>query len=666
MALSKPLLSRLLPLPLRLRPHLRLLCLATPTPTDVDQTPADVAAERRRRKRRLRVEPPLSRGPAPQRAPGAPRSSASNPNAPKLPEPASVLAGKRLDLHRRILALVRENDLDEAALLTRHSIYSNCRPTVFTCNAVLAALLRQARYADLLSLHRFVTQASVAPTVATYNLLLQAYCDCRRPDAAFEHFRLLLKDDSPVLPSPTTYRILARSLAETGKLDQAIELKDGMLERGLVAPDPQVYAFVMGGFVNAGDGDKVVSLYEELKEKLGGGPILDGVVYGNLMKGYFLKGMEKEAMDCYAEVLGEGSKVRFGAMSYNMVLDALGRNGRLDDAFQLFDRMCREHDPPRRITVNLGSFNVMVDAYCRAERFQDAIEVFGKMAEKRCAPDALSYNNLIDWLGKNDLVGEAEGLYKEMGERGVNPDEYTYVLLIESCFKVDRVDDAVGYFNKMFDAGLRPNANAFNKVIGGLVNVDRLDEAQGFFDMMPEKEVKPNIASYELLLKSYIDASRLDDAIKIAKAILLDESVVFSDEMKALLEGALEKEGRDGDMTKLYEDVEREKAEAAARAAEEKARAEALAKEEEERKKAEEKAKEEAAARASRAAIEAVLGRKREAEKDESANGANFEEAQIVESNSGSIGAVGEQHEGDEQKKQESSEGSSEAIASSS
>ncbi|KAL5203712.1 hypothetical protein ABZP36_008583 [Zizania latifolia] len=654
MALSKPLLSRLLPLPLRLplRPHLRLLCLATDTPTDADQatTPTDAAAERRRRKRRLRVEPPSSRGPTPQRAPGAARQ-ASNPNAPKLPEPASVLSGKRLDLHRRILALIRENDLDEAALLTRHSIYSNCRPTVFTCNAVLAALLRQARYADLLSLHRFVTQASVAPTVSTYNLLLQAYCDCRRPETALEHFRLLLKDDSPVLPSPTTYRILARSLAENGKLDQTVELKDGMLERGLIAPDPQVYAFVMGGFVNAGDGDMVVSLYEELVEKLGGGQILDGMVYGNLMKGYFLKGMEKEAMDCYTEVLAEGSKVRFEAVSYNMVLDALGRNGRLDDALQLFDRMCQEHDPPRRISMNLGSFNVMVDAYCRAERFQDAIEVFGKMGEKRCAPDALSYNNLIDWLGKNELVREAEELYKEMGECGVNPDEYTYVLLIESCFKVDRVDDSVAYFNKMFDAGLKPNANAFNKVIGGLVKVDRLDEAQGFFNQMPEKEVKPNIASYELLLRAYVDVARLDDAIKMAKGILLDETMVFNDELKALLEGALQKERRDGDMTKLYDDVESEKAEAAARAAEEKARAEALAKEEEERKKAEAKEKEEAAARASRAAIEAVLGRKKEAEKDESAG--NVEEAQVVESHS-DTDDITEQNEGDDQKKQES------------
>jgi membrane protein involved in colicin uptake len=98
----------------------------------------------------------------------------------------------------------------------------------------------------------------------------------------------------------------------------------------------------------------------------------------------------------------------------------------------------------------------------------------------------------------------------------------------------------------------------------------------------------------------------------------------------------------------LYEDVEREKAEAAARAAEEKARAEALAKEEEERKKAEAKAKEEAAARASRAAIEAVLGRKKEGENDDST--VNVEEAQVVESHS-DTNDITEENEGDDQKK---------------
>ncbi|THU51090.1 hypothetical protein C4D60_Mb06t27370 [Musa balbisiana] len=487
--------------------HLRLFSFATPE---------EAAAERRRRKRRLRIEPPLSslrqqqKPPSSSAPPRSPRT-APNPNAPKLPEPISALAGSRLNLHNRILTLIRENDLDEAALLVRHSIYSNCRPTIFTANAVLHALLRQSRYADLLSLHRFITQANVSPTVITVNLLLQAYCDCRKTDIALEHFRLLLKDDAPFPPSPTTYRILAKGLVDNGKLDQALELKDDMLAKALVPPDPIVYNYLMQGFVKKGDPDKVVSLYEELLEKLGGGKILDGIVYGNLMKGYFGKGMEKGAMEIYRDVLGEGSKVRFGAVSYNLVLDALGRNGKLEEAIDLFDRMLKEHDPPRRITVNLGTFNVMVDAYCLAGRFPDAITVFGKMGEQKCIPDTLSYNSLIEHLGSNKLVPEAEELYKEM-----------------------------------------------------------------------------------------------------------DDGVTLSQEIKELVEEALRKEGREEEMGKLYEDVEREKAERLAQEAEEKARAEALAKEEEERKKREAAEKEAAAARASAAAIEAILGRKKDAANEES------------------------------------------------
>ncbi|KAJ4821102.1 Pentatricopeptide repeat-containing protein [Rhynchospora pubera] len=582
-------------------------------------TPEDAAAERRRRKRRLRIEPPLSHSrPAQQTLPRIPRPL-SNPNAPKLPEPMSALSGKRLELHNRILGLIRENDLEEASLLTRHSIYSNCRPTAFTCNAVLNALLRQARYSDLLILHRFVTQASVPPSLSTHNIILQAYCDCRKPETALEHFRILLKDDSPVSPSPTSYRILAKGLVDASKLDLAVELKDGMLEKGFVKPDPQVYNFLMGGFVNSNEPDKALSLFEELKEKVGTSEIRDGAPYGNLMKAYFLKGMEEAAMDVHNElVVKDGSGVRFSAMSYNSVLDALGQNGKLEDALNLFDKMCKEHNSPRRITVNLGTFNVMSDAYCHAGKFDEAVLIFRKMGEKGCIPDTLSYNNLINQLGKNKLLGQAEELFKEMCEREIKPDEYTYVLLVESCFRVDRDDDAVGYFRKMVESGLRPNANAYNKVMVGLVKAGRVDDAQELFDEMPQREAKPDITSYEILLKAYIDKHRLDDAIKSAKRCLLDEGVIFTEEMKELLEAVLKKEGREDEIARLYEEVERERVEAAARAAEEKAKVEMAAREEEERKKAEAAAKEEAAARASRAAIEAILGRSKEGERGES------------------------------------------------
>jgi pentatricopeptide repeat protein len=531
-------------------------------------SPEEAAAERRRRKRQIRSEPPLSAlNRNQQQSPNPNPKSQSppyylNPSNPKLPEHASALTGNRLNLHNHILTLIRQNDLDEAALYTRHSIYSNCRPTIFTINAVLYALLRQSRYSDLLSLHRFITQAGVVPNIITHNLIFQTYLDCRKPDTALEHFKQFI-NDAPVNPSPTTFRIVVKGLVDNNKVDRAIDIKDQMDAKGF-APDPLVYHYLMLGYARNSDGDAVLRLYEDLKGKLGG-VVEDGVVLGSLMKGYFLKGMENEAMECYQEVFIEGKKM--SDIAYSSVLDALAKNGKFDEALKLFDRMIKEHNPPAKLVVNLGSFNVMVDGYCAEGRFKEAIQVFRSMGEYRCRPDTLSFNNLIEQLCNNGMILEAEEVYGEMEGKGVNPDEYTYGLLMDTCFKESRPDDAASYFRKMVESGLRPNLAVYNRLVDGLVKVGKIDDAKSFFDLMVKK-LKMDVASYQFMMKVLSEAGRLDDVLQIVDMLLDDNGVDFDEEFQEFVKVELRKEGREEDLTKLMEEKERLKAEAKAKEAE--------------------------------------------------------------------------------------------------
>ncbi|WJX34216.1 hypothetical protein P8452_22348 [Trifolium repens] len=531
-------------------------------------SPEEAAAERRRRKRQIRTEPPLSAlNRNQQQSPNPNPKSQSppyylNPSNPKLPEHASALTGNRLNLHNHILTLIRQNDLDEAALYTRHSIYSNCRPTIFTINAVLYALLRQSRYSDLLSLHRFITQAGVVPNIITHNLIFQTYLDCRKPDTALEHFKQFI-NDAPVNPSPTTFRIVVKGLVDNNKVDRAIDIKDQMDAKGF-APDPLVYHYLMLGYARNSDGDAVLRLYEDLKGKLGG-VVEDGVVLGSLMKGYFLKGMENEAMECYQEVFLEGKKM--SDIAYSSVLDALAKNGKFDEALKLFDRMIKEHNPPSKLVVNLGSFNVMVDGYCAEGRFKEAIQVFRSMGEYRCRPDTLSFNNLIEQLCNNGMILEAEEVYGEMEGKGVNPDEYTYGLLMDTCFKESRPDDAASYFRKMVESGLRPNLAVYNRLVDGLVKVGKIDDAKSFFDLMVKK-LKMDVASYQFMMKVLSEAGRLDDVLQIVDMLLDDNGVDFDEEFQEFVKVELRKEGREEDLTNLMEEKERLKAEAKAKEAE--------------------------------------------------------------------------------------------------
>ncbi|KAB2055142.1 hypothetical protein ES319_A11G015700v1 [Gossypium barbadense] len=485
-------------------------------------TPEEAAAERRRRKRRLRVEPPLSFAQRSQQQAQqvAPPKPIQNPNAPKVPEPVTALTGNRLNLHNKILKLIRENDLDEAALYTRHSVYSNCRPTIYTVNAVLNAQLRQSKYADLLSLHRFITLAGIAPNVITHNLIFQTYLDCKKPDTALEHYKQFI-NESPVNPSPTTYRILVKGLVDNGKFEKALEMKEEMAEKGL-APDPIVYSFLMFGSAKNGDSDGIFKLFEELKEKKDG-VLEDGVVYGSLMNGYFMKGMEKEAKECYEQACGENSKVKMSAVAYNYVLDALSKNGKFDEALRLFDRMKNVHSPPRRLAVNLGSFNVIVDGYCAEEE-----------------------------------------LYGGMGDEGISPDEYTYVLLMDACFKTGRIDDGASYFRKMVEAGLRPNLAVYNLLVDELVKVGKVDEAKTFYDTMVKK-LKMDDSSYKFIMKALSDVGKFDDVLKMVDEMLEEESSDFTEELHEYVKELLRNVGREDDLTKLMEEKERIKAEAKAR-----------------------------------------------------------------------------------------------------
>ncbi|KAH0922184.1 hypothetical protein HID58_022202 [Brassica napus] len=492
-------------------------------------TQEEAAAERRRRKRRLSLEPnlnPLNRSPQ-QQQPHITRPIL-NPNIPKLPESLSALTGKRLHLHNHILKLIHENDLEEASLFTRHSVYSNCRPTIFTVNAVLTAQLRQSKYEAFLQLHGFINQAGIAANIITYNLLFQAYLDVKKPELALEHYKLFV-DNAPLNPSVATFRILVKGLVDNEKVEKAMEIKEEMGVRGFIA-DPVVYSYLMIGCGKGSDGGGVLNLYEELKEKLGGF-VEDGVVYGPLMKGYFLKEMEEEAMECYEEVLGEESKVKMSAVGYNYVLEALRENGKFDEALKLFESMKKEHKPPRRLALNLGSFNVVVNGYCGEGKFEEAMEVFRGMGEFRCSPDTLSFNNLMNQLCGNGLLAEAEKLYIEMDDKNkVKPDEYTYGLLMDTCFKEGKIDEGAAYYKTMAESSLRPNLAVYNRLQDQLVKSGKLDDARSFFVMMVSR-FKMDDDAYKFIMRAF----------------------------------KLRKEGREDDLQKLMDEKERLKAEAKAR-----------------------------------------------------------------------------------------------------
>ncbi|PSS33000.1 Pentatricopeptide repeat-containing protein [Actinidia chinensis var. chinensis] len=92
-------------------------------------------------------------------------------------------------------------------------------------------------------------------------------------------------------------------------------------------------------------------------------------------------------------------------------------------------------------------------------------------------------------------------------------------------------------------------------------------------------KLKMDDASYEFIMKVLFEVGKADEVLNMVGTLLRDEAFEFSAELQEFVKGELSKEGREEELVKLMEDVEREKAAAAAKEAEaaEKAKASARA-----------------------------------------------------------------------------------------
>ncbi|XP_027363390.1 pentatricopeptide repeat-containing protein At1g10270 [Abrus precatorius] len=463
----------------------------------------EAAAERRRRKRRLRIEPPLNAiRPPPQQGP--PR----DPNAPRLPDSTSALVGPRLSLHNRVQSLIRAGDLDAASAIARHSVFSVTRPTVFTCNAIIAAMYRSKRYDEAIALfHFFFNQSNIVPNIVSYNNVINTHCDEGRVDVALEVYRHILAN-APFSPSPVTYRHLTKGLIQASRISEAVDLLREMLTKGHGA-DSLVYNNLISGFLDLENLDKANELFDELKERC---LVYDGVVNATYMEWFFNKGRDKEAMDSYKSLMDR--QFRMTPASCNVLLEVLLRHSKETQAWALFDQMLANHTPPNFQAVNSDSFNIMVNHCFKLGNFHEALATFKKVGtkpnSKPFAMDVAGYNNIIARFCENGMLSEAETLFEELCSKSLSPDVPTHRNLIEAYLKMERIDDALRVFNRMVDAGLRVVASFGNMVFDELIKNGKAVDCAQILSKMGEKDPKPDPTCYEVVIKGLCADGLLD------------------------------------------------------------------------------------------------------------------------------------------------------------
>lgn len=463
-----------------------------------------------------------------------------NNQGPRLPDSTSALVGPRLNIHNRVQSLIRAGDLDSSAAIARHAVFSSVRPTVFTCNAIIAAMYRAGRHSDAKVLFQyFFNQSDIIPNIVSYNNLIVAHCGTGDVDESIKVYHHIL-EAAPFSPSAFTYRNLTKGLINAGRINDAVDLLREMLNRGQGA-DSLVYNNLISGFLNLGNLDKANELFEELQERC---LVYDGVVSATFMDWYFKQGREKEAMESYKYLMDK--QFRMVPATCNVLLEVLLKYGKEKEAWQLFDNMLDNHTPPTFQAVNSDTISIMVNECFRLGKIAEAMEVFkkvGKGAKSRpFAMDVAGFNNMIIRLCELEMTEEAENYLAQLQSKSLSPDVTTYRTFIEAYIKLEKLDEALDKYAKMA-AAHRVIPEYANKWFNFFIEKGKVTECVPILMKMGEAEIKPDATTYDIVIRGLCGIGDLDTCSSVVGQMMA-VGVGITPKLKEFLLDAFEKEGR--------------------------------------------------------------------------------------------------------------------------
>lgn len=402
--------------------------------------------------------------------------------------------------------------------MARQSVFSNTRPTVFTCNAIIGSMYRAERYNDAIALFTyFFKQCGIVPNVVSYNFLIISYCDNNEVDKGLEVYEFV-KANAPFSPSAVTFRHLTKGLVDRGRMDEAVSYLWKMVGEGHGA-DSHVFNNVIRGFLNSGNLDKANEFFDELKSRC---LVYDGIVNATFMEWFFNQGRVKEAMESYKSLLDKEFKMV--PATCNVLLEVLLKWGRKVEAETLFESMLDRHTPPVVQAVNSDTFNLMVNECFKDGKALEAYAVFKKAGtapkSKPFAMDTAGFNNMIMRYCECDMVDDAEKMYGELCGKSLSPDVNTYKALIDAYFKAGRVDEAVEKYAKMVEAGLRVIPTYANKWFSEMIENGKIEECEPILTQMCERDPKPDATTYDIVIRALCGISNYDTSLNLLQQMM--------------------------------------------------------------------------------------------------------------------------------------------------
>ncbi|KAI3525664.1 hypothetical protein L1887_04634 [Cichorium endivia] len=392
-----------------------------------------------------------------------------------------------------IKAYAKSGMLNEALSLFKNLHHFNCVNWTESFNTILQILVKESKFesAHRLFLENF-SKWEVKSRTRSLTWLINVLCEKKRSDLALQVFQEM--NHQYCYPTRDTYQVLMKGLCEDGRINEAIHLLYSMFwrisEKGS-GEDVLIYKILLDTLCSYGHVEEAADILNKV-----------------LRKG--LKAPKKKRMPLDFNLCRNGRDIESAKSlithalingvipsyeSYNTMTIDLYLKGNLELAEKVVQEMDSHGFKPGVLV-----YEAKVMALCKEGMIDEAEKVVAN-----CVPSVNLYNCLIKGLCNEKRSLEALGYYKKMCRQlGCVPNKETYLSLVDGLCHDGRYIEASEVLEKILVNSYWPNSDTFSMLISGLCLMGRSYEGIVWLEEMVSQEKMPHVSAWSSLVNSVI------------------------------------------------------------------------------------------------------------------------------------------------------------------
>merc|ERR1719238_1245520 len=219
------------------------------------------------------------------------------------------------------------------------------------------------------------------------------------------------------------------------------------------------------------------------------------------------------------EVYEEMSKrnVEMSLITFNTILDACARSGRMEQLPKVMQDMKRHHVEP-----NIVTYSTILKGHCLSGDIPLAFSTLKDMKRSTdLKPDEIMYNSLLDGCAKNNLYDEAMELFEDMKQQGITPSNFTLSIMVKLLNRARKVEDAFELVRELpRKYKFKPNVHVYTNLMQACIGNRQQHRALTVLETMVKEHVQPDCRTYAILVRASLYQNDTEQAAMLLRTAL--------------------------------------------------------------------------------------------------------------------------------------------------